>query len=106
MLRLESFRFWDEYDCEYEIFSVVRAREPASFWRENMIAVVILLRHLERDKLYSVWGFIILRPGDGLSFFTKDNSANFLVKKKCNEAFLRVYNLRIREKTLSQISHS
>ena len=30
---IESFRFWDEHDYEYEIF-----------WRENMTAVVSLLR--------------------------------------------------------------
>ena len=61
-----------------------------------------------RNKLKSVRGFIILRPGDGLSSFSKDNSANFLVKKKCNEVFRGVYNLRIRprEKTSSQISYS
>ena len=30
--------------------------------------------------------------GDGfLSSFSKDNNANFLVKKKCNEAFRGVY---------------
>ena len=26
------------------LLKVVRSREPASFWRENMVAVVILLR--------------------------------------------------------------
>ena len=47
-----------------------------------------------------------MQPGDGLSSFSKDNKANLLVKKKCKEAFRGVYNLRIREKTLSQISYS
>ena len=38
--------------------------------------------------------------GDGLSSFSKDNSANYLVKKKCSEAFRGVHNLRnVREKT-------
>ena len=32
-------------------FEVVRAREPASFWRENAVAVVILLRVLTRMLL-------------------------------------------------------
>ena len=41
---------------------------------------------------------MILRPVDGLCSFSKDNSADFLVKKKCNEAFRGVYNLRIRRK--------
>ena len=43
---IERFRFWDEDDYDYEIFWVVLAREPASFWRENVIVVVILLRVL------------------------------------------------------------
>ena len=43
---IESFRFWDEDDYDYEIFWVVLAREPASFWRENVKVVVILLRVL------------------------------------------------------------
>ena len=47
-LSLESFRFLDEYDYEYEIFYEVHAREPASFWQENVVAVVTLLRVLAR----------------------------------------------------------
>ena len=44
-LILETFRFSeDENDDEYEIFLVLRKRGPASFWRENVIAVVSLLR--------------------------------------------------------------
>ena len=45
---IERFRFWDEDDYDYETFWVVLAREPASFWRENVIVVVILLRVLVR----------------------------------------------------------
>ena len=47
---LETFWFYDENDYEYEIFSIKGSatREPASFWRENVVAVVILLRVLER----------------------------------------------------------
>ena len=48
---MESFRFWDEEDYgEYEIFSILSetAREPAAFWRENVITVVILLRVSEQ----------------------------------------------------------
>lgn len=44
-----------------------------------------------------------MQPGDGLSSLSKDNSANFSVKKKCNEAFQGVYDLRIREKTFSNL---
>ena len=29
-------------DLKTRIFSIVHTREPASFWRENVIAVVIL----------------------------------------------------------------
>ena len=42
--------------------------------------------------------FIILRLGDSLTFFNQDNSANFLVKKMCNEAIRGVSYLKIREK--------
>ena len=47
---MESFRFWDEDDYECEIFSILSepARESASFWRENVMAVVILLRVSEQ----------------------------------------------------------
>ena len=48
---MESFRFWDEDDYgAYEIFSILSepAREPASFRRENVITVVILLRVSEQ----------------------------------------------------------
>ena len=40
---IESFRFQAEDDYENQIFSVLScAQEPGSFWRENVIAVVIL----------------------------------------------------------------
>ena len=47
---IESFRFCnkDNYDYEISQYWVVLAREPASFWRENVVAVVILLRVLAR----------------------------------------------------------
>ena len=38
----KSLRFENEDDYGYEIFSIVHTRAPASFWRENVIAVVIL----------------------------------------------------------------
>ena len=41
---------------------------------------------------------IILRLGEGLIFFNKDNRANFFGEKNYSEAFQRVYILRIREK--------
>ena len=52
-------------------FEVVRSHEPASFWWENAIAVVILLRVLTSmslsvgNKLSTVRSFIILRSGEG-----------------------------------------
>ena len=45
---VETFRFWDEYNHEYEILSILNNTEPASFWRENVIAVVIPPRVLAR----------------------------------------------------------
>ena len=54
----------------------------------------------------SARGFIILRLGDGLSFFTKDNSANFLVKKKCNEALPGVYNFENTRKNFKSRTRS
>ena len=50
------------------------------------------------NKLSYVRSFIILRLGEGLIFFNKDNSANFFGEKNYSEAFQRVYILRIREK--------
>ena len=63
---LEAFRFKDKDDYEGNVFSPVRAREPASFWREKVIAVVILPRALarmliSRNKLSVVKSLIILQ---------------------------------------------
>ena len=65
------------------------AREPASFWRENVVAVVTVLRVLAscenvkvaENKLSNVRSFIILRSGEGITSFTKGNSANFSSEK-------------------------
>ena len=62
--------------------SVVLAREPASFWRENVVAVVTLLRvRSGENKLSNVRRFIILRSGESVTSFTKGNSANFSGEK-------------------------
>ena len=80
--RLDSRTRFSHY-----LAKVVRVREPASFWRENVIAVIILLRHLERmsssdgNKLSAVRSFIILRSGEGLTSFNKNGRANFSGKK-------------------------
>ena len=55
------------------------------------------------NKLLSVRGFIILRPGDGLSSFSKDNSANFVVKKMRYEAFRGVYKFENTRKNFKLI---
>ena len=41
----------------------------------------------------NVRGFVILRPGEGLTSFNKDNSADFFGEKKHNEAFRGAYFL-------------
>ena len=40
---IESFRFLEEDDYEYEIF-LVRIRDPASFWREMVTPLRVLAR--------------------------------------------------------------
>ena len=68
-------------------YYIVRAREPASFWRENMIDVLILQRVLGEcrnggSKLSNVSSFIILCSGESLtSFHIKINALTFLVKE-------------------------
>ena len=79
----------------------MRSREPASFWRENVIAVVILLRVLARmSVVVETRSFIVFLSGESLTSFSINNRTNFLVKKKVNEAFRGVF-LRTRAKTLS-----
>jgi len=48
---------------------------PSSFYYE-------FLRVLVTGASYSVRAFIILRPGDGLTSFSKDNSAYFFGEKE------------------------
>jgi len=50
--------------------------------------------------------FIILRSGERVTSFPKDNSAKVSSEKWWNEAIREVYILRISEKTSSQISYS
>ena len=50
------------------------------------------------DTSYNVLGPIILRLGNSLKSFNKDNSVNFLVKSMYNEAIRGVYYLRKHEK--------
>ena len=64
----------------------MHAREPASFWRENVVAVVSLLQVSREcrdgeNKISNVRSFIILRSGECVISFTKDNNANFFSEK-------------------------
>ena len=63
------------------------AREPATFWRENVIAIVILQRVLARmlqwrEQVITVRSFIILLSGEVLTSFSMNDRTNCLVKKK------------------------
>ena len=63
------------------------AREPATFWRENVIAVVILQRVLARmlqcrEQVITVRSFIILLSGEVLTSFRMNDRTNCLVTKK------------------------
>lgn len=79
------------------------AYESVSFWRENAIAIVILLRVLVRmacsggNKFINVRSFIIFRSGEGLNSFNKNNLANFSDGK--NVSGVSIF-LRTREKKL------
>ena len=69
-------------------FLVVLARKPASFWRENVVAVVSPLYEFNREcrsggnKSSNVRSFGILQSGEGSTSFNNDNSANFPGEKK------------------------
>ena len=82
------------------------AREAASFWREKVVAVVILLRVLAEcrsggNKLSNVRIFSILQSGEVLTSFNNDNGADFSGEKKTyNEEFRGVYFLTMRENYL------
>ena len=62
---------------------LVLAREPASFWRENAIAVDSTKSSSENVNL-NVTSSIILRSK---AFFLQNNRAKFSGKGKYNEAF-------------------
>ena len=70
----------------------MRAREPAAFWRENLVAVDILPRVLarmscQRTQVISVLVFVILRLGNTLTSFNQDNSANFFGEKNGQSSY-------------------
>ena len=93
---LEAFRFKGKDDYEGDIFSLMRAREPASFWRGKVTGVVILPRALARmrisgNKLSLVKSLIIFPSGEGQTAFNENNHANYCGEKICNKAFQGVY---------------
>ena len=53
----------------FSLYYVVRAREPASFWRENMLAVVTLLRVLAR-----LLNKRVLNVSSFLSFYDREEA--------------------------------
>ena len=63
------------------------ARGPASFWRENVVAVVYSATSFSENvevaetsyQMLVVLSF--LRSGEGMTSFTKGNSANFSSEK-------------------------
>ena len=62
---------------------VLLTREPASFWRENVIAVAILqvlARIRSCGKKYK--SFIILLSGEGLTSFRINNRTTLVGEKK------------------------
>ena len=111
--KLETFRFWEEYDYEYEIFSMVSS---ARAWAGVIWAGKRGSRrhsttrfsecHSGENKLSNVRSFIILQSGEALTSFNNDNSANLSGEKKYNEEFPGVYFLTIGEKNLNEISYS
>ena len=61
----------------------MRAREPTSFWRENVVAVLTLLRVLAimskwGKRVFKCWKFYHLRSGERLT--SKLTALTFLVK--------------------------
>ena len=84
---LESFyRFWDENDCVYEIFSIVSS---ARAWGSVILEGKRGSRRQSTtrgrsggNKLSDVRSFIILLSREGLTSFNNDNSTNFSGEKK------------------------
>ena len=77
---------------------------------KNKINIKIILHYHHYssggNKLTNVRSFSILQSREVLTFFNNDNRANFSAEKKYTEQFRVVYFLRLRGKTLNQISYS
>ena len=94
-------------DYENEIFSLLssaRACDSTLFWREDVIAVVILLRVLAKmlSDIRRLESFVILRSREGLTSFNKNNHVNFSGEKKKKYRGLYVFD-DTRKNTLRQI---
>ena len=88
---LESFRFWDEDDYEYESFSILSSahawtsvilagkrdsrRHSITIFSENVVVA---------ETSYQMYkgSFISLLSGDGLTSFSINNRTNFFGEKK------------------------
>ena len=72
--------FYDEYDYEYEIFSILSsAWHP---WASASLAGKLdSRRHSSGNKRLEVRGFVILRLEDDLTSSNKDNRAKFFWRK-------------------------
>ena len=75
-------------------------------FKSNLAVVVVLVVESKGlqclsggNKLLHVRSCIILRSGEGLTTFNKNDRATFVVKKK-KEAFRGVYFFRIRDKNV------
>ena len=77
-------------------------REPASFWRENKVAVVILLRECRSggNRLSNIRSFITLLSGEGLNSFSI-TVLTFFGEKSKMKLFRYVYFLKTYAKTSS-----
>ena len=67
-------------------YKVLLTHEPASFWRENMVAVVTMRRVLARmskwrEQVIKCEKFYHFAMGRGETSFTKGNSDNFSSEK-------------------------
>ena len=76
----------------------MRTREPASFWRENVVAVVILLATSLSENVvvagtsYQMLGILSFSERErALPSSTEISILTLVVKKKHNEVFQGVY---------------
>ena len=93
-VKIESFRLEDEYDYEYEIFSILSS-EAASFWQENVIVVVILLRVLANAEI-----ILFIHSYPKLPLFVYNNAGVKSPPIKSIIFFAQIWNQRIERITV------